>query len=93
MPTGSTAGRDNVVAFMEGPVVLAGLCDNEVKLEGDKDRPATLMQPEYGQEYKLIRWAQSHYRTTGQREKIRFVPLYEVGDEGYSLYFEVKEQD
>lgn len=82
-------GTDNVVAYMEGPVVLAGLCDGEIMLTGDIRSPETILEPEYGQEYKTIRWTQSHYRTTGQERNIRFVPLYEVGDEHYTLYFPI----
>ncbi len=82
-------GSDKV-AFMEGPIVLAGICDNEVALESGKNDPANLLKPEYHQKYVGTHWTQSHYRTTGQPQNIRFVPLYEIGDEKYSIYYPFK---
>lgn len=82
----------NVVAYMEGPVVLAGLCDNEVELQCNPKKPELVLSREYNQEYKEIRWTQSHYKTTGQKNNIRFVPLYEIGDEHYSIYFPLKSE-
>ena len=86
-------GRTDMVAYMEGPLVLAGLTDGEVTLETDNlARPQDLLVPEYGQEYKTIRWTQSHYRTTGQSRNIRLVPLYEIGDESYEIYFPLRKR-
>ena len=82
----------NVVAYMEGPVVLAGVCDNEVELQCNPKKPELVLSREYNQEYKEIRWTQSHYKTTGQKNNIRFVPLYEIGDEHYSIYFPLKSE-
>lgn len=85
--------RTDMVAYMEGPLVLAGLTDGEVTLETDNlARPQDLLVPEYGQEYKTIRWTQSHYRTTGQSRNIRLVPLYEIGDESYEIYFPLRKR-
>ena len=36
------------------------------------------------------RGTQSHYRTTGQSRNIRLVPLYEIDDEGYEIYFPLR---
>ena len=85
-------GTTDRVAFMEGPVVLAGLTDNDMTLTGDIRKPESILQREYGQEYKVVRWKQSHYRTTRQPANIRFVPLYEVADERYTLYFPVRRE-
>lgn len=82
-------GSDKV-AFMEGPIVLAGICDNEVTLESGKNDPAKLLKPEYHQKYVGTRWTQSHYQTCGQPHNIRFVPLYEIADEKYAIYFPIK---
>lgn len=59
---------------------------------GDIRKPESILQREYGQEYKVVRWKQSHYRTTHQPANIRFVPLYEVADERYTLYFPVRRE-
>jgi DUF1680 family protein len=75
------------VAFMDGPVVLAGLCDEERTLYGDKDRPETILTPDNEREWWFWRGG---YRTRGQERGIRFVPLYEVQDEVYSVYFPIE---
>ena len=78
--------RPDTVAFMDGPVVLAGLCDEERTLHGDKDHPETLLIPDHEREWST--W-KGWYRTAGQERGIRFVPLYEVRDERYTVYFPV----
>lgn len=83
-------GLKDAYAFMEGPIVLAAIADQEVLLHGDPSKPETILAPEYHQQYKSIRWQQSHYRTLNQDNVIRFVPLYEVADEPYVIYFQVK---
>lgn len=83
-------GLKDAYAFMEGPIVLAAIADQEVLLHGDPSKPETILAPEYHQQYKSIRWQQSHYRTLNQDMTIRFVPLYEIADEPYMIYFQVK---
>lgn len=83
-------GSENVAAFMEGPVVLAGICDKEIQLKGDITKPETILMPEYEHQYKLVHWKQSHYRTIHQDMNIKFMPLYEVADERYTLYFPIR---
>jgi len=75
------------VAFLDGPVVLAGLCDREVALECDAADPASVLVADNEREWIL--W-HGGYRTVGQREAIRFRPLFEVVDEPYTLYFPVR---
>lgn len=77
----------DVVAFMEGPVVLAGLCEEERTLYGDKEHPETLLIPDNEREWE--NWI-TGYRTCGQDRNIRFVPLYDIGYEKYSVYFPIK---
>ncbi|HEY9123501.1 MAG TPA: beta-L-arabinofuranosidase domain-containing protein [Bacteroidales bacterium] len=81
------AGSKNMTAFMEGPIVLAGICDKDICLKGDIANPASMFLREYEQEYKVVRWKQSHYRTVNQEMNIKFIPLYEVSDEKYTIYF------
>ena len=79
--------RPDTVAFMDGPVVLAGLCDEERTLHGDKDHPETLLIPDHEREWST--WT-GWYRAAGQARGIRFVPLYEVRDERYTVYFPIE---
>ena len=79
--------RPDTVAFMDGPVVLAGLCDEERTLHGDKDHPETLLIPDHEREWST--W-KGWYRAAGQARGIRFMPLYEVRDERYTVYFPIK---
>ncbi len=77
----------DTVAFLDGPVVLAGLCDREYALTGDVHAPATILVPD--NERQWGQWLPG-YRTQGQTVGIRFKPLYEVVDEPYTVYFPVR---
>ena len=79
----------DTVAFVDGPVVLAGLCDAEVMLYGDKDRPETILVPDNEREWRTWR---PGYRTRDQERGIRFVPLYEIVNERYTTYFPVRKR-
>jgi DUF1680 family protein len=78
----------DTVAFMDGPVVLAGLCDEERTLKGDKNAPETILVPDNEREWWM--WQQG-YKTRDQDPGVRFVPLYQVTDEPYTVYFPVHE--
>ena len=72
------------VAFMDGPAVLAGLCDEERTLYG---RPEEILVPD--NEREAGRWQQT-WRTRHQPANFRFVPLHEIADERYTIYFPVR---
>lgn len=78
----------STVSFAEGPIVLAGLVDREVVLEGDLDDPAMILAPD--DERQWTQWL-VRYRTIGRNAGIRFIPLNEVADQRYSVYFPVIE--
>lgn len=82
-----------LAAVLEGPVVLAGLCDTDkgLYLEGGDIKP--LMRPRYEHTYSVFPWQQSTYQTKGQPENVTFVPVYDVTDEAYTMYFTIKERD
>jgi hypothetical protein len=80
----------DVAAFMEGPIVLAGICEKEIILKGDTKKSETILMPEYEHQYKIFPWKKSHYRTVHQDRNIKFMPLYEVVDERYTIYFPVE---
>jgi DUF1680 family protein len=87
----------DTVAFMDGPVVLAGLCDEERILYGDKNNPESMLTPDDEREWTT--WKPG-YRTRNQERGFRFVPLYEIGDgrgdgrgdERYTVYFPVRDR-
>jgi DUF1680 family protein len=72
------------VAFMDGPVVLAGLIDGERTLSGSLAQFDTLLTPDNEREWTT--WQQS-YRTRGQDRNFRLIPLHEVRDQRYTVYF------
>ena len=59
------------------------------RLQRNKDRPETLLVPDHEREWGA--W-KSWYRTVGQDRGIRFVPLFEVTDERYTVYFPVRDK-
>jgi uncharacterized protein len=80
-------GSDDQYAFMDGPDVLAGLCDQERTIFcDDSAAPETALVSDDEREWG--RWKQG-YKTRGQDPGIRFVPLRDVGYERYSVYFPV----
>ncbi|MDR1655332.1 MAG: glycoside hydrolase family 127 protein [Treponema sp.] len=79
--------RPDQAAFLDGPVALAGLCSEERTLYGDIDNPETFFTPDA--ERKWVRW-QPNWRTVNQPVNIKFVPIYTIGYEPYTVYFPVK---
>ncbi|RPI24633.1 MAG: hypothetical protein EHM61_16555 [Acidobacteria bacterium] len=74
-------------AFMDGPVVLAGLCSEEITLHANGQPRQSILVPDNEREWG--RWTPG-YRTRGQERNFRFVPLYEVVNEPYTVYFPYK---
>jgi uncharacterized protein len=75
------------VAFMDGPVVLAGLTSEERTLQGDKARPETMLIPDNEREWG--NWLTA-YRVRGQERGLCFIPLHEVRDERYTVYYPIR---
>lgn len=80
----------NMVAFMDGPVVLAGLCDEERRIDADRDEVTSLLVPDHEREWD--QW-QAGWRLRDQPRGLRFKPLYEITDERYTVYFPLWHQD
>lgn len=78
--------RPETVAFMDGPVVLAGLVGEERMLFGDIENPSTMLIPDDEREWQT--W-KNGWRTVDQTVGWRFKPLYEIGNEVYTVYFPV----
>lgn len=79
--------RPELSAVLEGPIVLAGLRDKDCGLVMENDDPSTALTTSIEHTYSTFPWLQSCYRTVNQPENFRFVPLYDVQDERYTLYF------
>lgn len=90
MPKGITclplADKPDTVAFLDGPVVLAGLTDTQKSLKGDISRPEEIVKMQDEREWGS--WMDV-YRTVGQDEDIKLIPLKQVGKENYTVYFPV----
>lgn len=81
--------QSGTAAFMDGPVVLAGLVDEERLLEGDLHTPETILVPHNERHHSF--WRDGSYKTINQERNIRFIPLLDVTDETYTIYFPIRE--
>ena len=77
-------------AFLDGPIVLAGIRGEERLLEGDPAAPESLLTPDNERQWGT--WLPA-YRTRGQERGLRFVPLHTVVDDPYTVYFPVRRKD
>lgn len=75
-----------LTAFLEGPVVLAGLCPSDRGIQGAHES-ALVNVTEHT--YSTFPWQQSTYRTINQPENFDLIPLYDITDEQYTVYFTV----
>ncbi|NYI42475.1 beta-L-arabinofuranosidase domain-containing protein [Demequina lutea] len=76
----------HTVSFLDGPVVLAGLVDAEIALIGDPNAAEDLLVPENEREWS--RWL-GGFRAVGQPKTVSLIPLNQVIDESYSVYFPI----
>jgi DUF1680 family protein len=81
-------GEPGTYAFMDGPILLAGLAGEERRLQGDWARPETLLVPDRERNHSW--WNTGYYRTRGLDRGFRFIPLYEVKEQKYTVYFPVE---
>ncbi len=80
--------QPDVVAFLEGPVALAGLVEEERTLYYEK-RPEEILIP-----YDERRWEKwlPGWKTKDQPVNFVLQPLYRIGYEKYTTYFPVKKR-
>ena len=78
--------QPDTVAFLDGPVALAGLVEEERTLFYEKT-PEEILTP-----YDERRWAEwlPGWKTKGQRVNFVLQPLYRIGYEKYTTYFPVR---
>jgi DUF1680 family protein len=79
--------RPDTVAFMDGPTVLAGITSEERTLFGNKSKPESILVPDNEREWAT--WLDG-YKTVNQDVNVRFVPISEIVDEEYTVYFPVR---
>ena len=79
----------HTVAFLDGPIVLAGLCREERMLYGDPEHPEELLAPRY--ERRWQEWT-DYWKTVNQPVNIEFMPLYQIGNQPYTVYFPIQEK-
>ena len=80
-------GAEEMVCFLDGPIVLAGLTDHDCGITGNLSDSGSILLPELSHTYGAFVWTQSTYLTRRQKENFRMIPLYEVTDEKYTVYF------
>ena len=83
-------GAEEMVCAVEGPIVLAGITDRDCGITGDLSKPDEILLPELSHTYGAFVWTQSTYMTRKQTPNFRLIPLYEVTDEKYTVYFSSK---
>ena len=79
-----------IAAIMDGPIVLAGLTDADCGIVGDFSDPKSFMVQQVEHTYETYPWSQNHYVTRNQFQNFHFMPLYEITDETYTVYFTKK---
>lgn len=90
LTTSTLSDMPDRVAFLEGPVVLAGLCDKDFHITMDSTGPESVLAYVTEHTYDTFPWQQSTYRTVNQTETITLAPLYDITDEPYTIYFSTK---
>jgi uncharacterized protein len=83
------------VAFMDGPVVLAGLTADAPSLVGNPKQPEAFLQPHFERPWTSTwedQWLHGGYQTIHQERSIYFQPLCDICDEPYTVYFPLKSQ-
>ena len=80
-------GAEELVCAVDGPIVLAGLTEKDAGIAGDLEHPEKILIPEMTHTYETFVWTQNNYITRNQKENFRMIPLYDVTDEAYTLYF------
>jgi len=81
------ADATNYNAFLDGPVLLAGIVNEERQLVSTSDQP--LLVPH--EEKKWHDWS-NQYKTIGQPINFVFKPIYDIGFDKYTVYFPMTEK-
>lgn len=79
-----------VAGVLDGPIVLAGLCDRDCGIDLNGKSLDEALVPNTEHTYSTFPWMQTCYRTRHQQSNFDLLPLYDVTDETYTLYFTIK---
>lgn len=79
-----------LTAFAEGPIVLAGLCNKDRGIHVENGAPESALSYVTEHTYSTFPWMQSTYCTIHEPENFRLMPLYDITDEEYTVYFTKK---
>jgi hypothetical protein len=79
-----------LAAAVEGPIGIAGLTDKDCGLTGDFDDTERIFAPRNEHTYSTYTWKQNCHTTRNQPVNFDLVPLYEITDEKYTVYFSEK---
>lgn len=74
-----------LTAFMYGPAVLAGLSDEKTICTATEVIPTDILRP-----INVNRWSNIMFYTKNQVENVRFIPLCDIINEHYTVYFPLK---
>lgn len=81
--------RTDQIAFLSGPIVLAGLTSGQTLIVDDLQYPEQALTPDNEREWAVWR---NTFRTIGQKHDFQMIPLYQVGYETYSVYFPIRKK-
>ena len=82
--------RPELVALVDGPIVLAGLTDKDCGIEM-KDGVESALYQRTEHTYTSYVWKQNSYITVNQPENFELKALCDVTDEAYTIYFTKKD--
>ncbi len=82
--------QPELAAAVDGPIVLGGLTDRDCGLTGKN--PAEIFSLRTEHTYETYVWKQNCYVTKNQPVNMDFMPLYDITDEVYTVYFTVKQE-
>ena len=80
-------GSDSMFAFKDGPTTLVGLVDKEVKLKGNYTKPEEIITVEGVRSWN--NWT-SMYKTINQNIGFSLIPIKDVVDQEYTMYFPIE---
>ena len=77
-------GSNDLAAFQYGPLTLAGLCGTQREITAKDGKHENILAHSHEREWGD--WKNT-FITSGQKEDIVFVPVNEIGEEQYTMYF------
>ena len=76
-----------MTAILDGPIVLAAINDDGKNFSLEGNKPSDMLTPFVEHTYDTYPWQQTSYYSSQDNYKTQFIPLYDVTDEAYTIYF------